>query len=357
MDNRELGNVNADLRRLNELDDFDVAEGYPDIRGWEVKTPTGQKLGKVKDLIVSVAEMRVRYLDVEVAHDMRGPADDTNGHALLPIGTVELDDKNDDVLMSMAGEDFASYPRYAGGEIPHQYEGSLRDRFSGGASTRGSIGASGNAGASGNTSGNTSGNSSGNSSGGNSSASTGAGSGMSGAAALGAAGSSALDATPGTQAFYAHDHFEDQKAYASRRPARTAEGEQRITLHEEQLNIGTEQRQAGDVEMRKSVETEHVRETVPLRHDEVRLERRPITDANLAANAQIGGDQEIRVPLMREEAIVQKQAVPREELIIRRRIVTENRTVEADVRRERLNVDGADNVSGDVGGDIDRTSR
>jgi uncharacterized protein (TIGR02271 family) len=111
------------------------------------------------------------------------------------------------------------------------------------------------------------------------------------------------------------------------------------------------------VELRKSVETEHVRETVPLRHDEVTLERRPITDAKLAANAQIGGDQEIRVPLMREEAVVQKQAVPREELIIRRRIVTENRTVEADVRRERLNVDGADNVSGDVGGDIDRTSR
>ena len=129
MDTRDSTNTNADLRRLNELDDFDVADGYPDIRGWEVKTPTGQKLGKVKDLIVSVAEMRVRYLDVEVSHSMSGPADDANGHALLPIDTVELDNRNDDVLMRMAGDDFASYPRYGGGEITHQYEGSLRDRL------------------------------------------------------------------------------------------------------------------------------------------------------------------------------------------------------------------------------------
>ena len=84
MDNRDLTNANADLRRLNDLDDYDVADGYPDIRGWEVKTPSGQTLGKVKDLIVSVAEMRVRYVDVEVARDMRGPADDEHGHALLP---------------------------------------------------------------------------------------------------------------------------------------------------------------------------------------------------------------------------------------------------------------------------------
>ena len=130
MDNRDSTNANADLRRLNELDDFDVADGYPDIRGWDVKTPTGRKLGKVKDLIVSVAERRVRYVDVEVDRDMRGPADDMNGHALLPIGTVQLDEKHDDVLMSMANDEFTSYPRYAGGEITHQYEGSIRNRFS-----------------------------------------------------------------------------------------------------------------------------------------------------------------------------------------------------------------------------------
>lgn len=327
MDNRDMTNANADLRRLNELDDFDVADGYPDIRGWEVKTPTGQKLGKVKDLIVSVAEMRVRYVDVEVSHDMRGPADDRNGHALLPIGTVELDDKNDDVLMSVAGDDFTSYPRYEGGDITHQYEGSIRNRFStgsgGGSNTASSAGSTTN-------------------------------SSIGDTAALGAAGTSALGATPGTREFYEHDQFEDQRAYANRRPSRAANADQeRITLHEEQLSIGKEQRQAGEVEIRKSVETEHVRETVPLQHDEVTLERRPITDAGMAANRQIGDDQEIRVPLMREEAVVQKQAVPREELIIRRRIVTDNKTVEADLRRERVDIDGAD----DATGNIDRTSR
>ena len=101
---------NEDLRRLSELDDFEVADGYPDIRGWEVKTPDGRTLGKVDDLIVSISEMRVRYLDVDVDRSLASAVSDAarpkgaeEGHALVPIGTATLDDARDALQAMNAG--------------------------------------------------------------------------------------------------------------------------------------------------------------------------------------------------------------------------------------------------------------
>jgi uncharacterized protein (TIGR02271 family) len=57
--------------------------------------------------------------------------------------------------------------------------------------------------------------------------------------------------------------------------------------------------------------------------------------------AAVNSAQEIRVPVLHEEAIVQTRPVVREEIVIRRRMVVDNTTVEADLRRERVDVDGA----------------
>jgi uncharacterized protein (TIGR02271 family) len=113
---------------------------------------------------------------------------------------------------------------------------------------------------------------------------------------------------------------------------------QRLTLSEEQLEVGKRQVQAGEVDIRKTVETEHVQEQVPLIREEVTIERRPLSGAE-ASNATIGDDEEIRIPVMREEAVVSKRAVAREEIIIRKQRRTENQTVEADVRRERVDIE------------------
>ena len=48
------------LTRLEELKGYQVAEGDHDIRGWEVRTPDGNKIGTVEELIVDPAERRVR---------------------------------------------------------------------------------------------------------------------------------------------------------------------------------------------------------------------------------------------------------------------------------------------------------
>ena len=115
-------------------------------------------------------------------------------------------------------------------------------------------------------------------------------------------------------------------------------GDQRLTLAEEELRVGKRQVQAGEVALHKTIETEHVRETVPLMHEEVTIERRPVTDMNASTNVQITED-EIRIPIMAEEAVVEKRVVGKEEVVVHREQVTENQTVEADLRRERLVVD------------------
>jgi PRC-barrel domain len=85
-------------RKLQELDrsDFQIIEGDPDIRGWDVKDATGQKIGEVEELIVDAAEKKVRYMVV----DLKGKAKDLKEHpVLIPIGMATLHEKEDDVLL------------------------------------------------------------------------------------------------------------------------------------------------------------------------------------------------------------------------------------------------------------------
>jgi uncharacterized protein (TIGR02271 family) len=124
---------------------------------------------------------------------------------------------------------------------------------------------------------------------------------------------------------YGHEGFRD-------------EGAVRLTLSEEQLAVGKREVSAGEVGVSKTVETQHVTDNVQLRHEEVDIERRPITDAMAASGTTEIGAQEIRVPLHAEEAIVEKRVVPTEEILVRTREVVENETVEADLRRERAEV-------------------
>jgi uncharacterized protein (TIGR02271 family) len=112
---------------------------------------------------------------------------------------------------------------------------------------------------------------------------------------------------------------------------------ERITRAEEELRVGTRQVQAGEVVVGKHVETEHVTTPVQRRVEHVRIERRPVNDATGSAELREG---EIRVPVMEEEVIVEKRPVVKEEIIVSREVATETEQVEADVRRERVDISG-----------------
>jgi uncharacterized protein (TIGR02271 family) len=112
---------------------------------------------------------------------------------------------------------------------------------------------------------------------------------------------------------------------------------ERITRAEEELRVGTRQVQAGEVVVGKHVETEHVTTPVQRRVEHVRIERRPVNDATGTAELREG---EIRVPIMEEEVIVEKRPVVKEEIVVSREVATETEQVEADVRRERVDISG-----------------
>lgn len=117
-----------------------------------------------------------------------------------------------------------------------------------------------------------------------------------------------------------------------------------MTRSEERLNVGTEREAAGRVRLRKYVTTENVTQTVPVQREEVRLEREPITDANRGA-ALSGPDiseEEHEVILHEERPVVEKETVPVERVRLGTETVTDEATINEEVRKERIETDGHD---------------
>jgi uncharacterized protein (TIGR02271 family) len=115
-----------------------------------------------------------------------------------------------------------------------------------------------------------------------------------------------------------------------------------MTLSEERLNVGTTSQESGRARLRKYVVTENVTQTVPVSHEEVRLEREPITDANIG-NAMDGpaiSEEEHEVTLHAETPVVQKEAVPVERVRLDKTTVTEQTQVTEGVRKEEVELEG-----------------
>jgi uncharacterized protein (TIGR02271 family) len=118
--------------------------------------------------------------------------------------------------------------------------------------------------------------------------------------------------------------------------------DQAMTRSEEELQVGTETRERGRARLRKYVTTEQQTVTVPVSREEVRLEREPITDANLdaATSGPAISEEEHEVTLREEQVVVDKRAVPKERVRLDTETVTEERQVAEDVRKEQIDVDG-----------------
>ena len=119
-----------------------------------------------------------------------------------------------------------------------------------------------------------------------------------------------------------------------------------MTRSEEHLRAGTERREAGKARLRKYVVTEHEQVSVPVSRERVRVETEPITDAN--RNAAYDGpdisEEEHEVTLTEERPVVTTEAVPVERVRLTKETVTDEETVSADVRKERIETDVDDNV-------------
>ena len=116
------------------------------------------------------------------------------------------------------------------------------------------------------------------------------------------------------------------------------EDELRVQRSEEELTAHTRERKAGSVNVRKRVRTDRERLIIPTRREEISVERVPMSGE--ATEAQIG-DQEVTVPVVEDEVVVQKRPVVKEEIRVRKDVVEEQQIVEEDVRREEVEVEDA----------------
>jgi uncharacterized protein (TIGR02271 family) len=266
---------------LSKAEGYRVAENNEDVRGWDVRGNDGEKIGKVNDLLIDTGIDKVKYLEVKVDRGLGGK----DRNVLIPIGAARLADDEDVVLIDAGKDALRDYPDYTGQQITRDYETSLQSRLA-------------NA--------------------------------FRGTSTTGAAASGRMSESD--------RYYNDRGLFRSgRESARTDEREARVTRSEEELAIGKRSVQAGEAYLRKRVETERVRQEVPVTHEEVTVERRPLS-ADAATDVTISED-EIRVPVMEEEVVTQKRVVPKEEVVIRKRAVSDTEVVEEDVRRERVDVD------------------
>ena len=162
-----------------------------------------------------------------------------------------------------------------------------------------------------------------------------------GATREGAYGRSAGEVGPGmrmgdTESGEFRGHAREQEG--TRQPGSDLEDrdELRVQRSEEELRVGTREREAGRVNVRKRVRVEREQVRVPTRREEVTVERVPV-EGRAAPEAEIGGG-EVQIPVVEEEIVVEKRPVVKEELRIRKDVVEDEEIVEADLRKEEVDV-------------------
>jgi uncharacterized protein (TIGR02271 family) len=265
---RDLGDLPGYVVPLSEHDEVEIADGNPDVRGWDVQDSAGRSIGYVYDLLIDLTAMRVRYLDVLLDPEFAGSEADQR--VLIPIENAALDRGTEGVLLR--GIDASEVHALA----PHARRGMPLGRDAGVRPARPWVDL----------------------------------------------GSFAPieDVEVGRETRYEARGLEEKR-----------------TL-EEELAVSNRQVESGTVDIRKTVETEHVSKRVPIVREEVEIERRTVRPGEVISGVETRGD-ETYIPIMAEEVVVEKRLVAKEVLIIRKRAVTEERIIETDVRREQLHVE------------------
>ena len=121
-------------------------------------------------------------------------------------------------------------------------------------------------------------------------------------------------------------------------PSRAASEDYAMTRSEERLRVGTQRQAVTRVRLRKVIVTEERTITVPVRREEFRLEREPIADADNGVTLPDPNlsDAQVEVVLHEERPVVQMEVVPVERVRLVKELVTENREVTEQVRKEQI---------------------
>jgi len=109
--------------------------------------------------------------------------------------------------------------------------------------------------------------------------------------------------------------------------------------HEQKLEVDVSSYEAGSVRARKHVEAKFVEHEEPRAIEHEELVRVPARDGD-SGEIETLEDGSISIPLFEERLVVVKELVVRERVVVRKRTVTEHERIEAELRTERIEIEG-----------------
>ncbi len=271
---------NAQLLALSGSD-FEIADGQPNIKGWDVKDAQGKQIGDVDDLIFNPNNDKVVYLVVDQDDNELDLTEDKK--VLIPIGLAELHEKDDDVILSsITAAQLNQLPAYEKGNITSETESTIRNILSGGAV---------------------------------------------------AAGAAALT---GKEDFYQHEHFNDANFYGRRQKGAADQTTTSIPVIEEKMEVGKREVETGGVRLKSRVVQENVQENVNLRSEHVRVEETPINRPATAADLETFKEGTIEMKEYAEVPVVSKEAFVTGEVSLEKEVEERDETVQGTVRKTEV---------------------
>lgn len=276
---------NSQLQPLSGSD-FEIADGQPNVKGWDVKDAQGKQIGDVHDLIFNPNTSKVVYLVVDQDDNELDLNDDKK--VLIPIGMAELHEKDDDVILSSVSiSQLNELPAYEKGNITSDTERTIRNILGGGAVATG-------------------------------------------AAAL-----------TENEDFYQHEQFNDAKFYGRRQKnnddlTSADKTNTSIPVIEEKMEVGKREVETGGVRLKSRVVQENVQENVNLRSEHVRVEETPVNRPATAADLETFKEGTIEMKEYAEVPVVSKEAFVTGEVSLEKEVEERDETVKGTVRKTEV---------------------
>lgn len=271
-----IENTSKRLQELNKSN-YEIADGQPDIRGWDVKDANDKKIGEVDELIFDEQSRKVRYIVL----DLEGNVLDLDAHdVLVPIGIAQLHDKGDDVILpGVTADQLRSLPEYDKESITGDLENKIRTIFGG-------------------------------------------------------IGGAALASGTGDNDFYNHEHFNDDNLYGRR--GKESDQTETIPVIEEELQVGKREVEKGGLRLRTRIVENEVEKNINLRKEKVHVERTPV---DRPANAGDLKEEQIEITERAEVPVVAKEARVVEEISLNKEVNEKEESIQGTVRHTEVDVD------------------
>ena len=116
-----------EYRRLESLadSDYEIADGNPEIQGWDIKDDLGERVGEVRNLLFNPSSKKVRYIVANLDLESK-----TSRSILIPIGLAELHETDDEVYIpGITAAQLHAAPDYSEEAIVEMYEEKVLNTF------------------------------------------------------------------------------------------------------------------------------------------------------------------------------------------------------------------------------------